>query len=275
MVIDTRKILHAAFDKHTKNVERYTHNGSTWLIFTDEKKWVIELTKEGTLWYNYYFFQNIMKLLSLEVVENQHYITEWVEDNIISKVKKTRRNGDSMNTEAEDAIEDGVKQTKRSYEGSRKQRTKDTIQNGVKDTREMTFHSLLTIEDTLQNGVKETKGEYYKEIQKVEYTIQNGVKETHLGGKDRKIGEIKDIIENGVKVTYSDKIPHEYDWSNQFTEEIDDIIQNGVKHTEYGDWLDGDERFDDIIENGVKETWGYEKQPQKRIDEVIMNGQKD
>jgi len=27
-----------------------------------------------------------------------------------------------------------------------------------------------------------------------------------------------------------------------------------VKHTEYGDWLDGDERFDDIIENGVKKT---------------------
>ena len=89
MAIDTRKILHTAFDKHTKNVDNYNHNGSTWLIFTDEKKWVIELTKEGTLWYNYYFFQNIMKLLSLEVVENQHYITEWVEDNIISKVKRT------------------------------------------------------------------------------------------------------------------------------------------------------------------------------------------
>jgi len=27
-----------------------------------------------------------------------------------------------------------------------------------------------------------------------------------------------------------------------------------VKHTEYGDWLDGDERFDDIIDNGIKET---------------------
>jgi hypothetical protein len=27
-----------------------------------------------------------------------------------------------------------------------------------------------------------------------------------------------------------------------------------VKHTEYGDWLDGDERFDDIIDNGVKKT---------------------
>jgi predicted peroxiredoxin len=31
-------------------------------------------------------------------------------------------------------------------------------------------------------------------------------------------------------------------------------IENGVKHTEYGDWLDGDERFDDIIQNGIKET---------------------
>ena len=29
-----------------KGVENYKHNGSTWLIFTSEKKWVIELTKE-------------------------------------------------------------------------------------------------------------------------------------------------------------------------------------------------------------------------------------
>ena len=35
---------------------------------------------------------------------------------------------------------------------------------------------------------------------------------------------------------------------------IEDAIQNGVKHTEYGDWLDGDERFDNIIENGIKEN---------------------
>jgi hypothetical protein len=116
---------------------------------------------------------------------------------------------------------------------------------------------------------------------KVEDTIQNGVKETHRDA-ERHPKTVEDAIQNGVKKTYSDKIPHEYDWSNQFTEEIDDIIQNGVKktvplgidkdsiisndfgmneaiqngvkHTEYGDWLDGDERFDDIIDNGVKET---------------------
>lgn len=155
MAIDLKEIINSCFNKSTKNVERYTHNGSTWLIFTDEKKWVIELTKEDTLWYNYYFFQNIMKLLSLDVVENQHYITEWVEDTIINPVKHT-------------------------------------------------------------------------------------------------------------------------DWCQIRTStSIEDTIQNGVKHTEYGDWEDGDERFDDIVQNGVKETWGYERQPQKRIDEVIINGQKD
>jgi hypothetical protein len=47
-----------------------------------------------------------------------------------------------------------------------------------------------------------------------------------------------------------------------------------VKHTEYGDWLDGDERFDDIIKNGVKETWGYTRQPQMRVNEVINKGEK-
>jgi len=37
-------------------------------------------------------------------------------------------------------------------------------------------------------------------------------------------------------------------------------------HTQY---------VDDAIRDGVKETWGYEKQPQNRINEVIENGTKE
>jgi len=29
-----------------------------------------------------------------------------------------------------------------------------------------------------------------------------------------------------------------------------------------------------IIRDGVKETWGYEKQPQRRVNEVINKGKK-
>ena len=330
---DLQKLIDKVIDKAVVGCDTYKHNGSTWLLFTDDKKWVIELTKEGTLWYNYYFFQKLFKVIALDVVENQHYITKWVEDTVINGVKSTRKLQFVSPSRVEDTIGNGVKYTID---------IEDTIENGVKHTIDTTHHKNKYVEDTIQNGVKETKGEYYKEIQKVEYTIQYGVKETKLGAPDNRdyfiedaiqngvkhtsnrrlvvskdiddtiqngvkrtlqkninrIGQVEDTIQNVVKKTYSDKIPHEYDWSNQFTEEIDDIIQNGVKHTEkslqidgscviedvikegvkhteYGDWLDGDERFDDIIKNGVKETWGYEKQPQVRVNEVINVGIKE
>jgi hypothetical protein len=174
---------------------------------------------------------------------------EYVEHTIQNGVKRTiaddiRRGWPII----EDTIQNGVKKTKRSYEGSRKQRTKDTIQNGVKETHPMNF--------------KESIVRFWYE------RIQNGVKNTQGSGFCNPT-TVNDTIQNGVKKTYSDKIPHEYDWTEQFTEEIEGIIQNGVKHTEkslqidgscviedviregvkhteYGDWLDGDERLDDM-----------------------------
>jgi hypothetical protein len=66
------------------------------------------------------------------------------------------------------------------------------------------------------------------------------------------------------------------------TKWVEDTIQNGVKKikisptfTEYGDWLDGDERLDEIIQNGIKETWGYSRQPQQRVNEIINGSIKE
>jgi hypothetical protein len=193
---DIYELIEKMIDKKVKGADTYINNGSRWLIFTDEKKWIFELTKEGTLWYNYYFFERIFKLISLNVVENQHHITKWVED---------------------------------------------TIQNGVKETNPQTV--ITTVEDIIQNGVKHTLHTIGVNVNLVEDIIQNGVKHTQWG-------------------------------TNQRKNPIEDTIQNGIKHTEYGDWLDGDERFDDIIRDGVKETWGYEKQPQVRVNEVINKGEK-
>jgi hypothetical protein len=87
-----KKIINLLIDEAVQNADTYTNNGSTWLIFTDDKRWVIELTKEGTLWYNYNFFKSLFAYTSMDVVENQNYITNWVEDNIINK-KKPVQNG--------------------------------------------------------------------------------------------------------------------------------------------------------------------------------------
>ena len=50
------KLIKRFITQSTKGSDVFIHNGSKWIIFVEDKKWVIELTKEGTLWYNYYFF---------------------------------------------------------------------------------------------------------------------------------------------------------------------------------------------------------------------------
>ena len=50
-------------EQNVKGVDTYQHNGSIWLIFTNDKRWVIELTEDKTLWYNYTFFKSIFDFL--------------------------------------------------------------------------------------------------------------------------------------------------------------------------------------------------------------------
>jgi hypothetical protein len=128
-----KEIIFDIINEYVNGVDTYHNNGSMWFIFTDDKKWVIELTKEGTLWYNFYFFQDCFKYLSLDVVENQHYITEWVEDTIQNGVKKTR---------VHRLVDYGI--------------VEDTIQNGVKKTYKHPYRTNIMVEETIENGIKET-----------------------------------------------------------------------------------------------------------------------
>jgi len=47
-----------------------------------------------------------------------------------------------------------------------------------------------------------------------------------------------------------------------------------VKHTEYGDWLDGDERIGDITQNGIKEIYDDCSDNQARVNGIIKIGKK-
>jgi len=106
---NTKKILFKLIDKKVKGADLYEYEGSLWLIFTDDANWVIELTKVRTLWYNYYFFNSIFKYLSLDVVENQHYITEWVEDTIQNGVRYTDYHSHVYLKRVENTIKNGTK----------------------------------------------------------------------------------------------------------------------------------------------------------------------
>ena len=284
---DLQKLIDKVIDKAVVGCDTYKHNGSTWLLFTDDKKWVIELTKEGTLWYNYYFFQKLFKVIALDVVENQHYITKWVEDTVINGVKSTKLHFHTDTKVVEDTVINGVKDTKpnerlwRAY-------VEDTIQNGVKHTIDTTHHKNKLVEDTIQNGVKKTRRNGDSMNTEAEDVIQNGVKDTfdfavnpldliedtiqngvkHISNRRLVVSkEIEDTIQNGVKRTLQKNI-------NRIGQ-VEDAIKNGVKHTDYG----GQDRkigeINDIIENGVKHTIADDRRMGwPIIEDTIQNGVK-
>ena len=276
------KIIYKLISEFTKGIDTYTHNGSIWLIFTESKQWVIELTEEKTLWYNYTFFKSVFAYSSLNVVDNQQYITKWVEDNIINKVSDIHfRDVRDRKQQFEDTFENGVKETYLS-ENSLSKGIEYTIENGVKETRRYNRKINTLIEHTIKNGVKKTKMAHMKTKWSVEDTIENGVKETtaldpsfsvrYINGDFEMVPEVDKIIKGGVKETKSD----DFNVSQFLCEEV---IDKGVKetkisptHTEYGDWLDGDEKLDEIIKNGVKETL---RASYLNVDNVIQDGVKE
>jgi hypothetical protein len=164
------KIINLLINNWTKGVDTYTHNGSTWLIFSESKQWVIELTESKTLWYNYNFFKELFSLTSMDVVDNQHYITKWVEDNIINGSKNTPSHN------LVEVLKNGVNHTT-SYPFNKTRLIEDAIQNGVRHT-EIGWHQCNNIDDAIEKGVKLTQFNDNENKSWVEGVIKKGVRHT-------------------------------------------------------------------------------------------------
>ena len=256
------KLVFGMFDQMVEGADKYvTKQGSTWLIFTESRKWVIEFTKDKTLWFNYNVFQNELDLIGKDCTEERDLIKNWFESRFLNKpkVEETKKRRLCPSPLVEDTIQNGVKRTF-DMEFRNQLSVEDTIQEGVKHTEDMVHISKETVEDTIQNGVKDTKLNNRILDLKVEDTIQNGVKETRTFNSPP-IKSIEDTIENGVKHTN-----YGYDREESY---IEDAIQNGVKDVRtpgVGDLestmdfmnenntLDVQKLLDDVIEDGVKQV---------------------
>ena len=110
-----KDIMFDMFDENTKGAEIYEYDNSLWLIIPDAKVWIFEIQDNLTLWYNLPFFQKIYKYVSLDVIDNQNYITEWVEDIIKKGVRNTPHHPLRFKKIVEDIIKKGVRNTKGMY----------------------------------------------------------------------------------------------------------------------------------------------------------------
>ena len=242
-----RKLIYGMFDRMIEGSDKYITDNSMWLIFTEEKRWIIEFTNKKTLWFNYNIFQSEFNLLSMDCVKSKDIIKEWfesrflgidvvedtlstdgkplkVEDTIQNGVKRTMPTWGFDSPPVEDTIQNGVKRTEPMF-GFSLQEVEDTIQNGVKRTVPESIADSFSIEDTIQNGVKTTSTRRYSQYWIIEDTIQNGVKTT-LPEDDIDIGFVENAIQNGVKKVSSDE-----GYMNHFKQiyRAEQTIQNGIK----------------------------------------------
>jgi hypothetical protein len=287
------KIINTLINSSIQGVDTYSYNGSTWLIFTETKQWVIELTHSKTLWYNFNFFKNLFGYASLEVVQNQHLITKWVEDNIINGVKhtgftswdrdkvakyalengikETRLEMNITEGEVDDIIQDGVKETlpleSREYTGD----IDEVLENSVRSPNPRQYVGKDIIDKIIDKGVIETSHRRYLQTFNLEDTIQDGTENDYwvMDGCNTPVDE---AIENGIKEVIS------YDecksgFVNQFGY-LDKIIDKGVIETRY-DVHHHKGRIDGVIKNGVKETKKLNQVVVDWIGDIIDNGVKE
>ena len=141
------------FDENTKGSEIYEYDNSLWMVIPDAKVWIIEIQDDLTLWYNLPFFEKIYKYVSLDVIDNQNYITEWVED----------------------IIKNGVRNT-RSLIFPHPQYVEDIIKKGVRNTHSMSTPSLFSVENILKKGIKNTLPDAIYKAYQVQDIIKTGKK---------------------------------------------------------------------------------------------------
>ena len=202
-----KKIIDELINHSIKGVDVYRHKDATWLIFSEQNRWVVELTDEGTLWYNYNFFSDILRYVSLECGgESNDYITGWANDYFFKDIKKSQM---GIPIDGEFAVD-------------------IVINYGVKDVG-MGVPGERAADIVINEGVKEVQGDEEENKSKVIFVMNKGIKEvkTNMLTGPYVINVIEKVIEKGIKNIYPDKIPHDYDWSDEF--DVNKVVDGGVK----------------------------------------------
>ena len=253
-----KKIVDELINCSIKGVDVYRWKNAAWLIFTDETRWVVELTDEGTLWYNYKFFKDIFKYVSITVgTEMDGYIIQWANDyfykdcahrsaayprdkgrnetpkvleNGIKETKERGKNhGDEFEWHTRAVIGKGIKEVYDSSSTHRQMRAENLIPKIVKGVKPNIIYSEQTgVYDPDCNG---NKTEIWRIVEEVKPNVVfHGIDEKYISfvpSCNANNTDISLIVKGGIKNIYPDQNSGEYDWSDEF--EAGKVIEGGIK----------------------------------------------
>jgi len=199
-----KKIIDELINSSLSGVDVYRYKNATWLIFTDKTRWVVELTDEGTLWYNYKFFNDIFKYVSMTVgKEMEEYVIQWANDYFYKDCahRSIAYPRDKGRNETPKVLVNGIKEVYDSSSTHRQMRAENLIPRIVKDVKP---HRVVVPAQGMDRF-------YYDP------------------GCSANTTDIFRIVEEGIKNIYADQDSGDdgYNWSNEF--DVDKVIEYGVK----------------------------------------------
>ena len=199
-----KKIIDELINSSISGVDVYRYKNATWLIFTDEVRWVLEFTDNGTLWYNYSFFNNVFKYVSMDLgQQTEKYIIGWANEHFfkVSALRSIANNPDKDRCETEKVLKNGIKEVYDSSSTHRQMRAQNLMGRIVKDAKP---HRVVVPAQGMDRF-------YYDP------------------GCSANTTDIWMVVEEGVKKIYPDRMSGDdgYNWSNEF--EADKVIERGVK----------------------------------------------
>lgn len=246
-----KKIIEELINHSIRGVDVYRWRSATWLIFTDETRWVVELTDEGTLWYNYRFFNDVFRYVSMEIgQQTEGYIIEWA-NNFFYKDCAHRSVAYPMDKDragTEKVLANGIQQVVKSSRTLGEDYIEKVVEGGVKETQgrgknhgdEFEWHTRAVIDNGIKNANDSSSVHRQMRAENVMNKIIKEVRPNRVTVHDEKMDRfyydprctanftmLSDIVEEGVKNIYPDKSPDDYDWSDEF--KADNVIQGGIK----------------------------------------------
>ena len=234
-----QNIVNELINNSLKGVDTYRWRDATWLIFSEEHRWVIELTDGGTLWFNYKFFDNVLRYVSLDPNEGSKYITGWAESHFFRKNNGWKVfDSDAIHREnkAVTIVNRGVKKTEgrgKNHGDEFEWHTRAVVDNGIKDVKpNVVFH-----------GVNKSSMSYVPcsgNVTDIWMIVEEGIKNVVPSKATSKSGihfddlmcngnttDVSLIVEQGIKNTYPDMIPGDYNWQDEFDGEK--VVSDGQK----------------------------------------------
>ena len=233
-----KKIIDELINLSIKGVDVYRYKNATWLIYTDEVRWVIELTDEGTLWYNYSFFNNVFKYVSMELgQQTEKYIIGWANDYFYKDCahRTVPYPMDKGRNETPKVLDGGIKEVNRTLHYG-KDYVKDVVNGGIKEIKPNLVDvfsekqrrcyydpacdaNVTFLTDIIEEGVKEVKPN----------VVFHGIDKKSMSYVpcNANTTDINVIVNNGIKNIYPDRNSGDYDWSDEF--EAGKVIKGGVK----------------------------------------------